>query len=458
MRRFGMQSQVGFLAFVVLCVAFMGYAGAQCVSAPSGLVSWWPGEGNADDVKGTNHGVLRNGATFAEGKVGQSLSFNGRTHFVSIPDHPSLQFSETTSKLTFSAWIKPNQGGVTRSGVIVSKYFVSNDRREWAFGLLDPGRLQVIVFENGANTISTNARSVPVVQWDEWAHVAATVDVGSGVIKFYHNGVEQPLDEIVGVGAITDIPDTSAEIWIGAINSQPGSQGTICTSDTICPGNQFAGLIDELQVFNRVLSASQIHSIFGAGSTGLCPGDNGPTCNGVPATLVGTRNNDRLIGTSGDDVIVGRGGNDVIQGRGGNDLICGDGGNDRIDGGAGDDELRGGKGDDILKGGKDDDVLKGGADNDLLRGGQGVDTLEGGKGDDDLRGDGGNDDLLGQAGNDTLHGGAGDDELRGGAGDDRLQGGSGDDDLRGDGGTKDVCRGGPGRDTARGCEKVSSVP
>jgi hypothetical protein len=39
------------------------------------------------------------------------------------------------------------------------------------------------------------------------------------------------------------------------------------------------------------------------------------TCNGLPATLVGTFGNDTLVGTPGDDVIQGRGGNDVIRQR-----------------------------------------------------------------------------------------------------------------------------------------------
>ncbi len=73
-----------------------------------------------------------------------------------------------------------------------------------------------------------------------------------------------------------------------------------------------------------------------------------PSCNGVPATLIGTGNDDIMLGTSGDDVIVGRGGNDLIKGRGGNDLICGGAGNDTLEGGVGEDDLRGGQGNDVL--------------------------------------------------------------------------------------------------------------
>ena len=36
-----------------------------CVPASSGLISWWPGEGNANDVAGANNGTLMNGVGFA---------------------------------------------------------------------------------------------------------------------------------------------------------------------------------------------------------------------------------------------------------------------------------------------------------------------------------------------------------------------------------------------------------
>ena len=45
----------------------------SCISAPSGLVSWWPGDGNADDIADANPGTLVGSVTFAPGKVGQAF-------------------------------------------------------------------------------------------------------------------------------------------------------------------------------------------------------------------------------------------------------------------------------------------------------------------------------------------------------------------------------------------------
>ena len=113
-----------------------------------------------------------------------------------------------------------------------------------------------------------------------------------------------------------------------------------------------------------------------------------PTCNGIPATIVGTG---VINGTSGNDVIVGLGENDTIHGGQGNDVICGNGGDDTINGGNGNDRLFGGAGDDTLNGGNGDDSLDGGAGADELIGARGADTLTGGAGGDSFSGGRGSD-------------------------------------------------------------------
>jgi Ca2+-binding RTX toxin-like protein len=131
------------------------------------------------------------------------------------------------------------------------------------------------------------------------------------------------------------------------------------------------------------------------------------TCMGMPATIVGTEQNDVLNGTSGADVIVGLRGNDVINGLGGDDIICG---------GLGLDSINGGDGHDKLLGGNENDSIDGAAGNDLIWGGTGWDRLIGGLGNDTVRGGIGNDMLFGGEGNDSLFGQEGLDRLDGGAG------------------------------------------
>ena len=70
-----------FLVSLILLVTglFTGNAVAQtCVSPPEGLVSCWPGDGNADDIAGTHPGTLQGAAGYVSpGMVGDAFSFAG---------------------------------------------------------------------------------------------------------------------------------------------------------------------------------------------------------------------------------------------------------------------------------------------------------------------------------------------------------------------------------------------
>ena len=69
------------------------------------MVAWYPGDGNANDIQGTNHGVLRNGAlATATGRVAQAFGLDGVDDFVEIPDAQSLK----PANLTVDAWVKFN--------------------------------------------------------------------------------------------------------------------------------------------------------------------------------------------------------------------------------------------------------------------------------------------------------------------------------------------------------------
>ncbi len=106
------------------------------------------------------------------------------------------------------------------------------------------------------------------------------------------------------------------------------------------------------------------------------------TCNGLPATIVGTFGNDTLVGTPGNDVIHGQGGIDFIEGLGGRDVICGGSGIDALYSGQGKDQLFGGGGNDVVIGGRGNDRLFGQSGRDFLNGGGGRDRCDGGGGTD----------------------------------------------------------------------------
>jgi len=108
-----MNLKLNFLS--VLCaylsVGCPGWAGAQtnCTPVPSGLIAWWPGDGFALDVEGTNNGTLQGGAAYTNGLVGEAFSFSGTSAYVS-----TSQMVTNPQNVSLGMWFKTTttQGGV----------------------------------------------------------------------------------------------------------------------------------------------------------------------------------------------------------------------------------------------------------------------------------------------------------------------------------------------------------
>lgn len=157
----------------------------------------------------------------------------------------------------------------------------------------------------------------------------------------------------------------------------------------------------------------------------------GPICDGVEATIVGSPDDDLIIGTAGDDVIFAAQGNDWINGAGGDDIICGGQGDDTVIGGLGFDILFGAQGDDLIfaadfgtSAASRDDIrgarMFGGLGNDIIHGSNRWDRMQGGPGFDELNGYEGRDWLRGGPDRDWVNGGPGIDDVHGGNGPDRI--------------------------------------
>jgi hypothetical protein len=221
----------------------------SCASPPAGLVSWWPGEGNAQDIVDGNSGVLVNGVTFALGRVGQAFSFNGTSSYVQIADNPNLHF---TNALTIEAWIYPTTLSGTHN--IVSKWDWPgvNAQVSYTTAVNPGGQLGFGVCNVGNCSSYPGVLSTNLIPVNQWTHFAATYD--GSYLRMYVNGVCQ--NQTAYNGGI--FPGTN-DLLIGAAVA---SRGQI-----ISP---FAGLIDEVAVYNRALSATEIAAIYNAGSAGKC--------------------------------------------------------------------------------------------------------------------------------------------------------------------------------------------
>jgi streptogramin lyase len=252
------------------------------VAAPSGLVSWWTGNGTANDVMGLNN-ATPTGLTYATGEVGQAFSFDGTDDRAQIVDNPSLQF---TTSLSIEGWVQVNGFPTGTNGDDHGEIFFRGDDRSG----LDPYSLSVE--PNGTlnfqvtNASNASASVAAPIATGQLIHVAATLDDATGTMSLYENGVVVA-QEVTAIRPFQNLdPTQNPSIAIGNHGGYPNS-----------PHNfPFNGLIDELAVYNRALTPGEVLGLYKAGSSGkvLSPisVDDPSVVNGSgPVTFTITRTN-----------------------------------------------------------------------------------------------------------------------------------------------------------------------
>lgn len=234
---------------------FMVSANA-CTSPPSGMVSWWSGDGNYNDIIGGNNGTSQNGA-FAPGLVGQAFSLNEPGPVVAPYNCPTCAYVSITNNLppsanavTIDAWVYPDQSQQSQgSSQWVYTQYASGPQLGFA------GTDTLYWRPNGDN--STEFSSPGIIPSNTWTFLAGTYDSASGLSKLYVNGNLVWTQSLSGPVSLTDAA------FIGKRLNQ----------------EFFVGRIDELELYTRALSASEIQAIYQAGSAGKCKGQ--PAINSV---------------------------------------------------------------------------------------------------------------------------------------------------------------------------------
>ena len=243
-----------------------------CTTPPSDMISWWDGDsivGNtAEDIQGTNDGALPNGVIIAPGKVGDAFSFNGSNYMIA-----ESSIINGFEELTIDMWVKPslNYGNSLQAIAGIQTFHASPTESTGFYTRQSDGR---IVF--GINTISGIAGTTGIGDYgvppDQWTHIAATYD--GSTLKLYINGELVPNQgsnigstSINGNGSILQGPIQLSEV--------PNHYFAVGTSHWRAFANDFPkfgfyGEIDEIEIFERALTQSEIQAIYDADSAGKC--------------------------------------------------------------------------------------------------------------------------------------------------------------------------------------------
>lgn len=211
-----------------------------------GLVAHYPFNGNANDESGNgNHGTVNGAALTSDrfGNVDSAYIFDGVDDIILIDDDPSL---EPSTALTVSAWVKS-------TGNWSDDNYISKDAK---IGSVSNGYLlrsgepenELNFYAGGKGTKS----GVPV---DVWVHVAGVYVAGIRV-TIYIDG-DQMAEKTVGIPS--SITYGTGKLGIG---------GPYDSSSLF-----FNGTVDDIRIYNRALTASEIQELYRETISNVYSGD-----------------------------------------------------------------------------------------------------------------------------------------------------------------------------------------
>ena len=215
----------------------------------------------AKDLAGGNDGVISGAPVAVDGKVGGALKFNGTDDYIDL----GKDFMEGWGAWTVEAWVNiadfPHDLKVIAGGKKIVLEVTPDEPHKfsWGYRLDEWGWQQGVVSDT-------------VAEAGKWFHLAATYN-GKGC-DLYINGVRE-----AGFSAMTGtLNKTDEPMMIGAYT--PGHPG------------KFSGIIDEVKIYDRELSADEIRYNY-EGLIAYYPFDKGAVTAELAMDVVG--GNDGII-------------------------------------------------------------------------------------------------------------------------------------------------------------------
>jgi hypothetical protein len=226
---------------------------------PSGLTSYYPLDTNTgvvayDSSAGSHDGILQNSPTWISScQISACLSFNGTSQFVST----SSAFANP-STYTLELWFKTGSSSGGRLIGFGDSSTGTSTNADRTVYMTNAGNL---VF--GANPGTTHTVTSTLTYNDNnWHHLAATM--GSGGMHLYVDGSS------VGTPDANTASGNYTGYWRMAYDTLSGWPSAPTS-------NYFSGRLDEVKIYSRELSATEVANEYSAGQAGVVSAQTIPT-------------------------------------------------------------------------------------------------------------------------------------------------------------------------------------
>lgn len=223
--------------------------GAAQVNLDSGLIAYWPFNGNADDESGNNFDGTVFGATLTSDRFGANASayrFDGIDDYISVPSDSTFNGPDSFS---IAVWFNSDLTA-TRTKIITKGTNVGSNRSLYTWELtVNPQNSTNIFLGQVRGGYSDGASPAPMYSrdttlFDAWNFVLMTYDGVMG--KWYVNGILQ--DSTVSIS--------------GTLNGEPGPINIGRDNNSDFGEDEFSGKIDDVRIYNRALNPQEIDSLY----------------------------------------------------------------------------------------------------------------------------------------------------------------------------------------------------
>jgi len=224
----------------------------------SGLVGYWPFSGNANDASGNGNNGTVNGATLVNDRFGNTNSayhFDGVSQFIEVPHSNSLVINQNAISISF--WIKVESFPPGNFGkIVISKQFGSGASQS-GYNVYQNGQTQ-LVLQTGNGGLGYLSVPSNVNNYNSFHHVVYIFEANSTSYTFLDGQL------------VSGFQNGTASI---GPNTQPLLFGKPNWNNI--NAQYFNGILDDVLIYNRLLTPSEINAIY-----------NYNSCTGVPISSI----------------------------------------------------------------------------------------------------------------------------------------------------------------------------
>jgi hypothetical protein len=221
--------------------------------APTGAVAYWSFDDDLNDRSGNkNHGVAKGNARIVSSHMTKALLLDGSGDYVKVDDSWKLRL---TGAFTLSTWIKFDTLTPNGSYVRILEKGTSPGEKYWMFYVKSSKQVGFgFISPDGDINLRASKTDWKVGQW---YHIVGTYNPsgGSNNMKIYVNGV---------------LDSQATRTGKPAANSEPLMIGTKSTAN----GDFWQGEIDEVHIYGKALTATDITALHKSPFVSLPPGTN----------------------------------------------------------------------------------------------------------------------------------------------------------------------------------------